>query len=133
MLQNFLRVTCDDTCDQTKIFFVQDNSSMDENSGKVTSMLETIQDQLSEKNGESSAYKLLKHQREWFMDMLTTYISVPTLIVGFYGMNLLIPGDRHPVSLVLVVTLIALWVIYVHTTVQNKYPYPTSLSKVHSS
>lgn len=106
---------------------------MNENGDRLTSMLETIQEQLSEKHGESSGYKLLKHQREWFMDMLTTYISVPTLIVGFYGMNLLIPGDRHPISLMLVVTLIALWAIYVHTTVQNKYPYPTSLSAVHSS
>ncbi len=92
------------------------------------SILREIQKSISSKDDETGQYKLVKHQREWFMDMLTSYISVPTLIVGFYGMNLLVPGGGSPISLLLVVTLIVLWVFYVRSNVQKKYPYPTSLS-----
>lgn len=100
----------------------------DDDNLKLASVLLKIQQGMSTKDDESGKFKLLKYQREWFMDMLTSYISVPTLIVGFYGMNLLIPGERNPVSLLLVVTLIVLWVFYVWSNVQGKYPYPTSLS-----
>ena len=94
----------------------------------LASVLLELQKRMSTKDDENGKFKLLKYQREWFMDMLTSYISVPTLIVGFYGMNLLIPGERSPLSLLLVVTLIVLWVFYVWSNVQGKYPYPTSLS-----
>jgi Mg2+ and Co2+ transporter CorA len=97
---------------------------------KIDTIIDILKKEFSEGIEENEAYKISKHQRQYFIDMLTAYISMPTLVLAFYGMNVKIPGMTEKNGIVIVILAISIWVIFVRFYIQPKYPYPSKSPKL---
>tara|TARA_B100000787_G_C16074392_1_gene241443 strand:- start:285 stop:593 length:309 start_codon:yes stop_codon:yes gene_type:complete len=97
---------------------------MSDTNSKLDSILDVLNKIFHADSNETTQYKISKHQREYFIDMITAYLSVPSIIMAFYGMNINIPGARHPNTIGLLSIIVAIWVLYVWVFVQRKYRFP---------
>ena len=103
---------------------MNDTNSTNDINSKLDSIVDVLKKMFNNDSNESTQYKISKHQREYFIDMITAYLSVPSIIMGFYGMNINIPGARHPNTIAVLSIVILIWVLYVWFFIQKKYKFP---------
>lgn len=97
---------------------------MNDVNSKLDSIIDVLKKMFNDDSNETTQYKISKHQREYFIDMITAYLSVPSILMGFYGMNINIPGARHPSTIALLAIIIIIWGLYVWFFIQRKYKFP---------
>ena len=98
-------------------------------SEKLDLIYNALKSEFSDGVEETALYKITKHQRQYFLDMLGAYLSVPTLILAYYGMNVPYAGVRTHYAIIVAVALIVGWCVFMRIVIQNKYPYPTFVKK----